>query len=91
MDDALIGPDGKVDLRDTNVVESWLCIDCGYNTYPGAPPRALAEFLLERDGKIPMTLTADAEVYMVCDKVWKAAGMEAVCVWAVWRSALVAS
>jgi len=67
------------------------CIDCGYNTYPGAPPRALAEFLLERDGKIPMTLTADAEVYMVCDKVWKAAGMEAVCVWAVWRSALVAS
>jgi hypothetical protein len=52
------------------------CIDCGFNTVPGAPPRELAEFLMDRDGSIPMKLTKDAEVYMVRDGVWKAAGME---------------
>jgi hypothetical protein len=52
------------------------CIDCGYNTNPGAPPRALAEFLLERDGSIPMRYTKESEVYTVRNKVWKAAGME---------------
>jgi hypothetical protein len=52
------------------------CIDCGYNTNPGAPPRALAEFLMNRDGSFPMTFTAESEVYMVTRAVWKAAGME---------------
>jgi hypothetical protein len=52
------------------------CIDCGYNTFPGAPPRELAEFLMERDGAIPHTITEDSEIYIVKDKVWKAAGME---------------
>ena len=52
------------------------CIDCGYNTNPGAPPRALAEFLLERDGSIPIRYTKESEVYTVRNKVWKAAGME---------------
>jgi hypothetical protein len=52
------------------------CIDCGYNTFPGAAPRELAEFLMSRDGNVPMTVTEDAEVYIVRDAVWKAAGME---------------
>ena len=56
--------------------ESQCCIDCGYNTNPGAPPRELAEFLMNRDGEVPMTLTRDSEIYLVRNKVWKAAGME---------------
>ena len=56
--------------------ESGLCIDCGYNTFPGAPPRELAEFLMKRDGDVPMAITVECEVYIVKNKVWKAAGME---------------
>jgi hypothetical protein len=58
------------------VSEHHNCIDCGYNTWPGAPPRELAEFLLHRDGSYPMTVTAECEIYLVRDVVWKAAGME---------------
>jgi hypothetical protein len=56
--------------------ESHNCIDCGYNTAPGCPPRELAEFLMNRDGNVPMTYTRDSEVYIVRNAVWKAAGME---------------
>jgi len=56
--------------------ESHRCIDCGYNTFPGAPPRELAECLMNRDGQCPITITCDSEVYFVKDSVWKAAGME---------------
>jgi hypothetical protein len=52
------------------------CVDCGTNTQPGAPPRGLAEFLVNRDGKVPIRFTADSEVYMVQDAVWKKAGIE---------------
>jgi hypothetical protein len=52
------------------------CIDCGINTHPGAPPRELAEFLMKRDGKIPMTISDECEVYIVRDAVWKKAGVE---------------
>jgi hypothetical protein len=52
------------------------CIDCGHNTHPGFPPRELAEFLMQRDGVIPMTVTEDSELYIVKVSVWKAAGME---------------
>jgi hypothetical protein len=55
--------------------ESHCCIDCGYNTQPGAPPRELAEFLMNRDGMVPLTHTDEDEVYIVKDKLWKAAGM----------------
>ena len=41
--------------------ESHNCIDCGYNTAPGCPPRELAEFLMNRDGNVPMTYTRDFE------------------------------
>jgi hypothetical protein len=52
------------------------CIDCGYNTNPGVPPRELAEFLMARDGTVPMTHTDQCEVYMVTDAIWKAAHMQ---------------
>jgi hypothetical protein len=56
--------------------ESHDCIDCGYNTFPGSPPRELAEFLMNRDGEFEVTITGDSELYFVKDSVWKAAGME---------------
>src|SRR6516164_10227215 len=52
------------------------CIDCGYNTHPGSPPRELAEFLMNLDGHAPITFTRDSEVYIVKNSVWKAAGLE---------------
>ena len=56
--------------------EHYNCIDCGYNTFPGAAPRELAEFLMNCDGAFPVTFTADCEVYSVQDAVWEKAGME---------------
>jgi hypothetical protein len=56
--------------------ESHCCIDCGYNTFPGAPSRELAEFLMSRDDSFPVTLTDDSEVYIVKDSIWQRAGME---------------
>jgi hypothetical protein len=56
--------------------ESHCCIDCGYNTHPGCPPRELADFLLSRDGKCPMTFSAESEVYMAKDEIWRLAGMQ---------------
>jgi hypothetical protein len=55
--------------------ESQCCIDCGYNTHPGAPPRELAEFLMNRDGTFPVRFTEDCEVYIVKESVWKASGV----------------
>jgi hypothetical protein len=52
------------------------CVDCGFNTAPGMPPRELAEFLFNRDGTIPSCITPDSEMYMVRESVWKKAGME---------------
>jgi len=76
--DALIGPDGKVDLRDTNVVESWLCIDCGYSTAPGFPSRIELERAFEANGfqDVQCAIDSNSEVYAVRDVVWMKAGME---------------
>lgn len=54
----------------------WCCIDCGLNTFPAAPPRGLAQFLLSRDREIPLQFNDQSEVYTVHDGVWKQAGME---------------
>jgi hypothetical protein len=56
--------------------ETHRCADCGFDTAPGRPDRALAEVLLNLQGSSPMTLTWYDEMYMVRDTVWKAAGME---------------
>lgn len=52
------------------------CIDCGRNTWPGAPTRQMAEALLALTGEIPLRVTEFCEVYMVRRKIWKQAGME---------------
>jgi hypothetical protein len=58
------------------VSEHHNCIDCGVNTNPGAPPRELLEFLMERDGHAQIGYNEESEVYIVRNKIWKAAGME---------------
>jgi hypothetical protein len=59
-----------------SISEHHNCIDCGMNTNPGAPPRELAQFLMNRDGTFPMTCSHDAETYYVRDHIWKQAGMD---------------
>jgi hypothetical protein len=72
----LLNPKAKAyDLRGLQS-EHHNCIDCGYNTHPGAPTRQMAEFLMARDGTVPLSWTEETEVYMVHNYVWKAAGME---------------
>jgi hypothetical protein len=55
--------------------EHHACVDCGVNTHPGAPPRELAEFLMHRDGSVPMKLTQQSEVYCVRESVWQKTGL----------------
>src|SRR5262245_17445802 len=69
--------------------ESWVCIDCGINTFPGCPSRvemerryntAAAIKTLSATGEEPplasLTINERCEVYTVRDSVWKAARME---------------
>lgn len=52
------------------------CVDCGFDTHPGALGRVETE-LAFMDGLEPVLhFTSDCEVYMVREKVWQAAGME---------------
>jgi len=55
--------------------ESHCCVDCGYNTFPGAPPRELAEYLLDRDGNVPLHVTNECEIFFVKDSIWKKSGL----------------
>jgi hypothetical protein len=64
------------------VPDSWLCVDCGYNTAPGCPNRAEMEERIkvqEAEGRIDegieWTVGDDAEVYTVRDAVWAMAGI----------------
>jgi len=69
--------------------ESWACVDCGINTWPGFPTRVeierryntlAASKTLSATGEEPplakLTVNDRCEVYTVRDSVWKAAGME---------------
>ncbi len=62
--------------------ESYLCIDCGFNTAPGNLNRAEAEQEAAKQiaaGKklgIPQHYNDRSETYIVHDHVWKAAGMK---------------
>jgi hypothetical protein len=59
-----------------NIVESWLCVDCGVNTAPGVPsgPETRLAFALG-DEEVDYTFDDQTEVYHVRDKIWEAAGM----------------
>jgi hypothetical protein len=61
------------------VPESWACIDCGINTHPGSLNRQRMEQALAIDWNnqgVTVTFDEHSEVFMVKDKIWKAAGME---------------
>jgi hypothetical protein len=68
--------------------ESWVCIDCGINTFPGCPDRremerryvTAAAKVLSATGEemhvAELTVNEYCEVYTVRNSVWAAAGME---------------
>jgi hypothetical protein len=59
------------------ISESHCCIDCGYNTNPGAPTRAETEQAFAAGNRsVPVTYDERSEVYIVHDHVWQKAGME---------------
>jgi hypothetical protein len=60
---------------DDNVVESWLCVDCGVNTAPGIPDGPNTRAKLKLTGKCNAALTHDSEIYTVRGGVWAKAGM----------------
>jgi hypothetical protein len=64
-----------------HVTESWLCVDCGFNTAPKMMDRKQLELASaltpEADGGVEMAVTSDSEVYTVTDEVWKLTGLEA--------------
>ena len=61
-----------------SVTESWVCIDCGFNTAPGFTPRAEMErrMLYGHESSVNQTIGPDSEVYMVRASVWKKTGLE---------------
>ena len=60
-----------------NIVESWLCIDCGTNTHPGTLSGGEVRITFALDGEFDTRFTCDTEVYTVKDAVWVQAGMRA--------------
>jgi hypothetical protein len=82
-------PDEQKDLRGV-IPESWLCIDCGFNTAPGLLNRvemgkaveaamARGEWGPKAEGGnwgIPSYIDNKSEVYSVRDVVWQRAGMQ---------------
>jgi hypothetical protein len=64
------------------IPDSWLCVDCGWNTAPGVFDRFQIERVLEAvGGKWPaqgfkMQYNHECEVFRVRDAVWEKAGME---------------
>jgi hypothetical protein len=57
-----------------NIVESWLCVDCGVNT-PGCPDGPQTRIDLALNGESAVTYDRNSEVYTVKDAIWKQAGM----------------
>jgi hypothetical protein len=64
-----------LDMRGT-FSENHNCIDCGFDTVPGVPRRAEMEQLFARQESVNLAIDERAELYMVHDHVWKAAGVE---------------
>jgi hypothetical protein len=58
-----------------NVVESWLCVDCGWNTNPGSPSGPEVRIALALKGEVPFRITKECEIYHVKDELWRKAGM----------------
>jgi hypothetical protein len=60
-----------------NIVESWLCVDCGLNTAPGCPDGPQTRIDLALKGHSDATYNCNSEIYSVKDAIWKEAGMRA--------------
>jgi hypothetical protein len=58
-----------------NIVESWLCVDCGTNTAPHVPDGPATRIALALNGECRFRLCRESEAYSVKDSVWTAAGM----------------
>jgi len=61
-----------------NIVETWLCVDCGVNTAPGFPtgPEIRIAFARGEEG-VDLRLGRDTEIYDVKNSIWRQAGMRA--------------
>jgi hypothetical protein len=66
----------KISLTNEAWADSYVCIDCGRNTFPSCPPRELAEIILKRDGEVLLQVTDECEVYFVRKSVWRKAGLK---------------
>jgi hypothetical protein len=53
---------------------SWLCVDCGFNTFPSMPSPAVAIAVFNAAEQINLTIDEDCEVYIVKESIWKRAG-----------------
>ena len=68
------------------IPESWLCVDCGFNTAPGCLNREEFDAATQKLGKlwdadlagVEQRIGPDSEVYCVRRSVWERAGMEAM-------------
>jgi len=69
-------PDHKHSVTKGRISESWLCVDCGFNTAPGFSTRKQADIALTIHGTVEQHLTWDQEVYTVKPEVWRATGLE---------------
>ena len=58
-----------------NIVESWLCVECGVNTHPGCPDGPQTRIDIALTGKSHVKFDSDTEVYAVKASIWKEAGM----------------
>jgi hypothetical protein len=76
------------DDDDLAIPDSWLCVDCGFDTAPGLPNKAEVERKIQEaklagtwdpeDEKnvITMHVCAQSEIYHVRNVIWKETGME---------------
>ena len=60
-----------------NITESWICVDCKVNTAPGFMDGPTLRAYMNLCGTAPQRVGPDSEVYMVHNRVWDKAGMEA--------------
>ena len=58
-----------------NIVESWLCVDCGVNTLPGCPSGPELRIDIALKGASGVSFDHHTEVYAVKDSIWKQSGM----------------
>jgi hypothetical protein len=64
------------DIRNGGMPDSWLCIDCGFDTAPGSDGAEDAARSMTETGRAAFYVGWESEVYHVHAHVWKAAGME---------------